>query len=334
MSSNRPPRIAVTGVGGGSGQGILKALIESPIQMEIFAVDITRLSAGLYWPGVTGTMLPRPEDDITSWKSWLLFNKIDLLIPGADRDLPSFAAVADEWRKAHICRVAISSPEMVALADDKAMTQTFLENFGIGHIPSFWGEPWYHRPYGVLPNRPIVIKDRHGMASRGLVITSDEDEIDRVFTEGKIAQEYIEGDEYTCALFFNIDHKPVAKFTLKRWLRGGDTYRAEVVNNPKLNAFLDLVGEKLSPMKPFGPINVQLRERDGQFYILEFNARCSGTTPVRAHFGYNEPEMLVRHICQREDIVQPETRSGFMFRLWGEMYLEGMSEAQILGEKE
>lgn len=340
--SDRPFRVAVTGVGGGSGQSILKALIESPLLMDIFTLDMTPLSAGLYWPGATGQMLPKPEENLEVWKSWLAFNAIDLLIPGTDRDLIPLAAVAEEWKTGHICRVAVSSPEMVALADDKAKTVDWLMEHGfctpksnydlrgvINKLDAAIG--WIASHVGF----PCIIKERNGAASRGFHICKDIEELAFYWrhSDNPMAQEYIEGDEYTCALFFDIHHQPVAKFALKRWLRGGDTYRAEVVNNPQLNLFLDTVGEKLTALKPFGPINVQLRERDGKFYVLEFNARCSGTTAMRAHFGYNEPDMLVRHICLREDITQPTTRSGFVFRVWGEMYLDGVSEAQLMGVK-
>ena len=325
--TEKPPRIAVTSVGGGSGQSVLKALMESPLIMQVYALDITPLSAGLYWPVSGSKVLPKPEDDLEAWKVWLVENAIDLLIPGADRDLPPLAAVAAEWKANHICRVAVSSPEMVAVADDKRLTNAFLKEHALPRPHVF--------PLDEKDTYPVIIKPSHGAASRGFHVCNDFEAVKFYFhrTEQPIIQEYIEGDEYTCALFFDIDHQPVAKFALKRWLRGGDTWRAQTVNDARLNLFLDTLAGKLTTLKPFGPINVQLRERDGQFYVLEFNARCSGTTALRAHFGYNEPEMLVRHICLREPLYQPDTSSGFVLRHLGETYLSNVTEAQMLGVK-
>lgn len=329
-------KVAVTGVGGGSGQGVLKALLQSSIPMDIYAVDVQPMSAGLFWPGVEHVILPKPEEDIEAWRRWAAENKINLIIPGADRDLLPLSAVAHEWKKQHICRVAVSSPELVQIADDKLDTYSLLNRIGLSSPISCWESEdaalissWARLLY------PVVVKPRHGAASRGMHVCVDEEEM--LFhwhrTEEPIVQEYLEGDEYTCAIFFDIDSEPVAKFAMRRWLRCGDTYRAEVVNDERINAFLDDFAIKLrrSGALPFGSINIQFRDTpDRGPVIFEINARCSGTTAIRAHFGYNEPEMLVKHICQRLPVSQPKTKSGFAFRHLEEIYLDGISESDIM----
>ena len=70
-------------------------------------------------------------------------------------------------------------------------------------------------------------------------------------------------------------------------------------------------------------LNVQLRNTDRGPVPFELNIRCSGTSAFRAHFGYNEPEMLIRHYVLGEPISAPEVRPGFVFRYWNEIFLEG-----------
>ena len=89
-----------------------------------------------------------------------------------------------------------------------------------------------------------------------------------------VAQEFIEGEEYTCGSVC-FEDQCVGAILMKRELRFGNTYKAFVVQDEKLTNFVKNV---LDVLKPFGPCNVQLRLRKGTPYIFEFNARRSGTT--------------------------------------------------------
>jgi carbamoyl-phosphate synthase large subunit len=42
-------------------------------------------------------------------------------------------------------------------------------------------------------------------------------------------------------------------------------------------------------------LNLQLRVHDGEIYVFEIHPRFSGTTPIRAGAGFNEPDVLLRH---------------------------------------
>lgn len=323
-SQPRVYKIAVTGVGGGCGQGILKSLLMTKRLLEIYPVDVTPLAAGLYFSGcMPGTVLPKPEEDIDAWKVWAAETGIDLIIPGSDRDLPPLAKVAQEWKRDHICRVAVSSEKLVEMADDKWKTIEGLESVGAAFadtwldraafLRNIWSTQW-----------PVVLKPRFDAASRGFHLCNDIDEVDFYWerTQSPILQQYLEGDEYTCALFYDIDHNYRARFAMRRWLRNGDTNRAEVVDLPHLNEFLDTVGKKLRPYNPFGPINLQLRDVPGRGpVIFEINARISGSSVMRAHFGYNEADMLVKHMLDRLPVTQPRTKMGFAMRYWDELYL-------------
>lgn len=326
-------KIAVTGVGGASGQGILKALLSWNPALEVYPVDVTPLSPGLYWPGcMPGTVLPKPEQDIEAWKRWAAETGINLIIPGADRDLPPLAAVAQDWKREHICRVAVSSLNMIEIANDKLQTHLSLGSRGVDTPSSVFSDKG--KKYGEL-SFPVVLKPRSDAASRHLHICNTREELDFYWprTPDPIAQEYLEGDEYTCALFFDIDHEHCAQFAMKRWLYAGSTYRAEVIgedDHPALHEFLRKFGRAIRPYNPFGPINIQLKDVPGRGpVVFEINARCSGSSVIRAHFGYNEPAMLVKHMLDRLPVDQPRTRKGFAFRFFEELYMDGMTERDV-----
>lgn len=332
-------KIAVTGVGGASGQGILKALLSWNPTLEIYPVDVTPISPGLYWPGcMPGTVLPKPEQDIDAWKRWAAETGINLIIPGADRDLPPLAAVAQDWKREHICRIAVSSEKMIDAANDKWKTVKALREVGLD-APDSHAAPNTH---GVLTEwvnlrrYPLIVKPRMDAASRGLNTAHDEEELLFYWNRASadpIVQEYLEGDEYTCALFFDIDHELCAQFAMKRWLYAGSTYRAEVIgedDHPALHEFLRKFGRVIRTYNPFGPINIQLKDVPGRGpVVFEINARCSGSSVIRAHFGYNEPAMLVKHMLDRLPVDQPRTRKGFAFRYFEELYLDGQNERDV-----
>ena len=64
---------------------------------------------------------------------------------------------------------------------------------------------------------------------------------------------------------------------------------------------------------------------------FEFNARFSGTTAVRAYYGFNEPEMAVRSFYLGEEPEEPRIREGMAFRYPEEVFVEGVGAAQLAG---
>ena len=92
-----------------------------------------------------------------------------------------------------------------------------------------------------------------------------------------------------------------------------------VVFDHNIHKLLVEIGKSL---KPRGMLNVQLRMTERGPVPFELNCRCSGTTAIRAHFGYNEPEMLIRHYVLGENIKTPEIKYGKAYRYWNETYKE------------
>jgi carbamoyl-phosphate synthase large subunit len=326
-------KVAVTGVGGGSGQGILTALLMSKRMIDIYPVDVTPISTGLYWPGcMPGTVLPKPEEDIEAWKKWLVYNDIDLLIPGSDHDLLPLARLAEAWQGRQLPRIAVSSVQMVTIANDKWVTHQAFQAAGIPVPVSCASDEFTFAAAWAASLYPVIIKPRADAASRGLHLVHNADELLFYWkrTAHPIVQEYLDGDEYTCALYFDYQHQHRAEFAMRRWLYAGNTYRAEVVKDAILMPWLHDIGPKLSVFKPVGPINLQLRIVPGRGpVIFEINARASGSTGIRAHWGYNEADMLIRDLLDHQPITQPVTRTGFTFRHYQDIHLPGMSEAVI-----
>jgi carbamoyl-phosphate synthase large subunit len=328
-------KVAVTGVGGGVGQSIMKALSIASLPVEVYAVDVQPLSAGLY-RGVEGALLPRLEEtgSAQKWEGWLQAKGVAALIPGSDHDLLPLAALRDDWEARRICQALVSDLSLVRTCRDKAVTIQRLEREGVPVPKSAWDLTLDEALSWARSNGyPVVVKPRDGSASRNLHIVQDEEEMRFYYarTPKPLLQEWLnlagKAEEFTCAVFVDRDGAPIGTFMARRDLCAGTTYRAEVGFWPEIDELLLAIGRAL---RPRGPLNVQLRLTNRGPVPFELNIRCSGTASIRAYFGYNEPEMLLRHYVLGEALTAPKPRHGYALRYWNEVFLEDMNRDRLL----
>lgn len=327
-------KVAVTGVGGTVGQSIMKALSISDLAVDVVPVDVQPYSAGLFM-SEEAMLLPKPEEAgaLDHWEQRLGQCGVDVLIPGSDHDLLPLSSIREDWEARNLCTVLVSDQSLVRACRDKALTGQALEDAGIPAPKSAWDISIEDACSWAASNGyPVVIKPRDGSASRMVNIVHNQEEL-RFFyprTANPMLQEYLtcegEVEEYTCAVFVNRDGHPVGTFMARRELSGGTTYRAEIGFWPSIHEQLLAIG---SALRPRGVLNVQLRMTPRGPVPFELNIRCSATTSIRAYFGYNEPEMLLRHYVLGEELEAPQARTGYVFRYWNEVFVEGKTAADI-----
>ena len=84
------------------------------------------------------------------------------------------------------------------------------------------------------------------------------------------------------------------------------------------------------PVSPFvGSLNIQLMRGECGPVPFELNARFSGTTAVRAHFGFNEPAMALRSLYFCEDVANPTIRTGVCLRYNEEVFLDNVTASDL-----
>lgn len=289
--------IAVTGVGGGVGQSILKALANS--DYTLIGLDGEALGAGLYAvPEAYVIPYANHPTFLSHVRKICVEQRCKLLFPGLDAELSVLSRNRESFQEADTF-VVVSNPEVIEICDDKLLTSEFLIKNGIA-------APFTYDLNDLLEKKveipfPLVIKPRKGGArSQNVSMVADRHEIDRMLDNKSfdinnyVAQEYLEGDEYTCgSVSFN--GKCFGVIVMRRILRDGDTYKCFVERNP---AIYEAVERIITVLKPTGGCNVQLRMKNGVPYVFEVNARCSGTTAARALAGFNEPIMIADYILQ------------------------------------
>ncbi len=308
--------VVVTGVGGGVGQSVLKAL--QGTFCSAIGVDGEVLATGLYAVarGYQG-VYARDPGFVDRLLEICRRERAALLFPGLDAELPVLARHQARFREIGTVAV-VSSPEVVDLCDDKLATARFLESHG---FPSPRTRPMAELDPSAA-TLPLVLKPmRGGARSQGVRVVRDPVELQHLCATlpraNYVAQEWIDGEEYTCGSV-NRDGRCFGTIAMRRVLRDGDTYKAFVDESPLVHDFVRRVLESLGP---FGPCNVQLRVRDGVPYVMEFNARCSGTTACRALAGFNEPLMTAEMLLHGR-VPAYRIRPISILRYWNELVVE------------
>ena len=321
VNKNDPIRVAVTGGGALLGQGLIRSLQLSSLKVHIIVVDVSPLSAGLYW-GDEAFLVPQAKSGqyLESIRALLARSRPDILLVGTDVELAQLAEARADLEREFGTKFLVSSPEVVGIADDKFKSASFFVAHGFaapasalasnrGDVESLVAELGY----------PLIVKPCVGARSYGVRVVRDQAELEFALAnvENGVVQECVgdDGQEYTASgLYF--DGRCEAVIVMRRDLRDGNTYRAFTVKDAKLEFLAKRWTEAL---QPYGPVNFQFRiDKHGVPKVFEINGRFSGTTPLRAYAGFNEVEMCIRRILWDEPIVQPEVRSITILRHWSE----------------
>jgi carbamoyl-phosphate synthase large subunit len=319
--------IAVTGVGGGVGQSILKSLYDTPY--NIVGLDGEPLGTGLF-AVPKGYQIPyaRQSTFIDRLLGICKKEKISLLFPGLDAELMPLAV--NRQRFADIgTTVVVSTPSVIAISDDKQLTYECLTPHGIS-VPRTMPFTAFAQQLEALAF-PLIVKQKVGGArSKNVYLVKNEVELDHLIHQKDfiaaeyVAQEYIEGEEFTCGSI-NLDGACKGVIVMKRTLRDGDTYKCFSVKNPVIE---EEVYKTMSIIQPFGACNVQLRLKDGKPYVFEINARCSGTTAARTLCGFNEPKMIADYLLHG---IAPKfhIKEQTIMRFWKELVVDNDKVAQV-----
>ena len=307
-------KLLVTGVGGGVGQSLIKALQFS--EYEVIAVDSSTQAVGLYVNNKSylGFQANDPQF-IPRLLEICKIENVGIIFPGHDVELIPLAEAKSKFKNYGIT-ISISEPNIIEICDDKLKTYKFLTENGFNSPKTvlFENFKWQEGSY--------VLKPRIGGArSRNTYVVHNFLEFEiyskLIDPNNCVVQEFIAGTEYTCGAIKLLDDCENV-IVMRRELRSGDTYKAYVEKNLQIKDYIKKVIDTLSP---FGACNVQLKFRNGEIYIFEINARSSGTTAARALAGFNEPLAIANTILQNKPTLLIDNEIT-IFRYWQELSVE------------
>lgn len=315
-----PIKVLVSGAAGDVGQGVLKALAASPLDIEPYTTCIGPHSSWLH-KGITSFIAPRSasEEYVPYLIRLIRRFGIQVFFPTVDGEITKIAREKARIEGETGAQVFVASVDKVAVSDDKFNTAEFLRANGFAYPASAVADSPEARALADRLGYPLIVKKRSGKGSQDVFRVDDAAELERRLGDPTyVVQEWLDPDqgEYTSGLYLGDDGEIKGVCTFRRSLRGGSTYIAERIVDPLLEQQLERIARALG-MKY---LNIQSMRRGNELVPFEFNGRLSGTTAMVSRV-FNAPEMFIRERILGERIARVDNPVRFVaMRYYEEAY--------------
>lgn len=317
-------RVLVTGAGALVGQGALRLLRQMKRPVHLVTADPDHRAAG-HWLGDVAHTIPLAKDPqfIPALERLVKAERIDVVFVGTDVELALFAEHKARFA-ALGATVVVASPRVVEIADDKWLTAQFMKEHGFGFPRSaLANDADACRALAKEAGFPLFAKPRRGARSVGARVVKSAADLEAVLAPASdlVVQEYLpdEPGEFTAGAVGAVDGSIGGVVVLRRDLRDGNTFRAYHDGSDRYEARIAQIARTLGVV---GPSNFQFRVKNGEPVVFEINARFSGTTPLRALFGFNEVEAIIDNLVDGKPITRPALRAGAVLRVWSDIFVE------------
>jgi carbamoyl-phosphate synthase large subunit len=322
--------VFVTGAGSAVGQSIIKSLSLSKLNIKILTGDISKLCSGLY--AREGYIIPEVEkkNSLKWFVNFFRKKKIDVLFIGSEYEIEFFSKYKKLIENKSKTIVCVSDYDIIKIFNNKFSTIEFLKK----------NKFYYPKTYNIKNENltkdriklkyPFFLKNIHGTSSKSVfLINSFKQLVDKskslknpIIQEhlGRIYDAHNFHDEYTCSLFYTKEGTVIGPFMSERILKHGTSWIVKSINNENLKKTILRISNKI---KGVGSLNFQMKKHKNKFYIFEINPRFSGTTSVRAFFGFNEPEMFIKNFFLKKEIRNYKYKIGMAYRYFEDIFVPG-----------
>ena len=188
----------------------------------------------------------------------------------------------------------ISDYSKVSLCKDKYKLSIELAEKGVSVVESFLAKDYMadektFDTFFVKPRSGAGSVDTYMVHSKKMLKAIMEE-----YDEEFIVQPAIIGKEYGVDIYVDIISGEVVSYFCKEKLRmrAGETEKSLSVRNKTLES---LVKETVTKIGLRGPIDIDVLERDGKFYVLEINPRFGGGYPHAYECGVDFPTLIANN---------------------------------------
>ena len=318
--------VLITGTGGRSvGAGILYALTRSVgaaecrTRWDVVAADADPYAFGLY-RAQRREVLPVARDQryLERLKEVIRKHGIVAILPGTEAETTLLTREADALAPV---KVIGNRHPLMTLMNDKRQLATRLAELGVDTPACCAASRW--REFADAHHFPVIVKPATATGgSRGVRIIVDAKTMESLCQgmngqlENYLVQEYVgsKDSEFTVGVLTDKDGRLIDSIVMQRKLVGlslldntvhdGREYAIStgysqgfIVTNPRVQAYCEQLAISLGSR---GPLNIQLRVDGQRIVVFEVHPRFSGTTPIRADSGFNEPDVLLRNLLDGE----------------------------------
>lgn len=213
--------------------------------------------------------------------------EINMVIPLQENELLLIAKNKQLFESVGVVPV-ISDYEAVVMCKDKYSLSIRLADKGIKSVPTYLAKE-YNGDY-----ETVFVKPRGGAGSVDTIEVKNKNLLD-AFIESSddelIVQPKITGKEYGVDVYIDLISNEVVRCFVKQKLRmrAGETEKSLSIKNEYIEK---LVISAVKEIGLIGPVDVDVMEQNGEYYILEINPRFGGGYPHAFECGVNFPKLL------------------------------------------
>lgn len=302
------------------------AIAELGLEGKVFAADASRFSAA-FQSAERSFLVPKCTSPafIPEVLRICRENGVRLVVPTIDTELEAYARSREAFEGQGI-RVAISSPETVAIAANKDATHEWLVANGFPTVRQ--------APAGeVLANPeawtfPLIAKPVAGSSSIGVSVVRDLAQLEANTRAGTyIVQSIAPGQEYTIDVLADRSGRCLCAVPRKRIeVRAGEVSKGATERSERLEQLAFALCGALPGA--YGALNIQvfLDEVSGELNIIELNARFGGGFTLTWAAGGKYPTWIIEEILGRPCSASAAGWKGdvTMLRYDGAVYVEGI----------
>ncbi|WEE20402.1 ATP-grasp domain-containing protein [Aeromonas caviae] len=248
-------------------------------------------------------------------------NNISVVISLFDIDLLVLSKNEDRF-KANNIELILAPHNSVEICNDKWKTYLFLKDLNIKTPKTYLS---IGDVINAVDNKelsyPVILKPRWGMASMGIYIADDENELKVLYKKSHkdifnsylkyessmtqddpiLIQELLLGNEYGLDVVNNLQGDYITCLAKQKLvMRAGETFLGLTVNN---EIFSDIAKILSKNIKHKGLLSVDAFNVNGCIYVTELNCRISGHYPISHSAGFNYPAVLkswLKHVVPNQ----------------------------------
>ena len=228
--------------------------------------------------------------------------KITGVLSLIDPELALLAANIDRFTEIGVTVIG-SCEKLCNLAFDKIQMYYWLKEHGYACARSYLDRKKFNADVeaGKI-TYPVFVKPVCGSASIAIQKVFDKDTVEFLCSRDSrlMIQEFLEGQEIGADCYVDmISGKVISIFTKKKLLmRAGETDKAISFKDEKLFAYI----ERFLLESGFqGPVDIDIFEINGEFYISEVNPRFGGGYPHAYAAGVDHMRLIVENLSGREN---------------------------------
>lgn len=233
--------------------------------------------------------------------------KVDAILSFFDPDVNILSRHLGKFRAIGVQPV-IPSAEVSNICYDKYRTYLFLKEHGF-YTPETFID--LAQAISAIDTGkvvfPLIVKPRHGFASRNVFQARNIKELDVLFhyVPDMLIQEMLTGQQYDIESCNDFQGQVLSVVPWHQFSsRAGETDQSKICDDPALIDLGLLLGKKLGQLGHVGPLDADLFVQDDNVSILEMNPRFGGGYPMSHLAGADFPGLILKMI--RGERVEPK----------------------------